>query len=363
MNALALALAFATVPPGLSSRLPPAPVALYRIAWQRPFVPARPLEVAPLEPGGVAVDPVSGLAVFGTRDGWLHAVRPDGKVAWELRAGSGFSAPPLIDGDTIYAGSDDGKLYAVALATGKARFSYDAKEELGTRPVLAGGLVFVASLQDTLFAIDARTGAWKWHHRREGKAGFSIRGAASPLVLGGTVFTAYSDGFVAALEAATGKVKWERQVAPAGDLLDVDSLEIEGTRLYATAYSGAVIAIEAATGTQVWNVRAPGASRLAVTGGLVVVVTTSTIQGLSPVNGTALWTTPLDGTPGAEPIFAGKWLLVPASQGGLHWVEIASGRTLRVFDPGTGVSAVPGVHGSRVYVLSNGGDLFALDLT
>jgi hypothetical protein len=35
---------------------------------------------------------------------------------------------------------------------------------------------------------------------------------------------------------------------------------------------------------------------------------------------------------------------------------------LRVFDPGTGVSGPAGVHGGRVYVLSNGGDLYALDL-
>src|SRR5215208_4554986 len=99
MSALALALALAAsspalAPSGLTTELPPAPRDLYRIAWQRSFVSLRTLERAPQEPGGVAVDPVSGTAVFGTRDGWLHAVRKDGTVAWELRTDAGFDAPP-----------------------------------------------------------------------------------------------------------------------------------------------------------------------------------------------------------------------------------------------------------------------------
>src|SRR6266545_2606163 len=114
MGALALALALAAAGPGVQTRLPPGPVKLYRIAWQRSFVGLRPLEVAPQERGGVAVDAERGLAFVGSRDG---------------------------------------RLYAVAIPTGKARWTYDAKEDLSTRPALAGGNVLVASLQDTVFAL------------------------------------------------------------------------------------------------------------------------------------------------------------------------------------------------------------------
>jgi outer membrane protein assembly factor BamB len=368
--ALALALALATAPasvpappPGLATRLPPAPLAVYDVAWHRPLVPnVEPLAGAPLEPGGAAVAPTNGLAVFGTRDGWLHAFRPEGTIAWEFKASGGFSAPPAFDADTVYAGSSDGRLYALELATGKERWRYEAKEELGTRPVVASGTVFVASLQDTLFAVDARTGAWKWHHRREPKAGFTIRGAAPAAVRENVVYAAYSDGFVAALDAGTGQVKWENLVAPPGDHPDVDALQLDGSRLYATAYSGAVLAIDASTGAVIWTFKAPGASRLAVGAGLVVAVTSNAVYGLSTSAGTPVWTAPLGGSPGADPVFAGKWVLVPAMEGGLRFIEAASGRTLRVLDPGTGVTGAPGVSGARVYVLSNGGDLLALDL-
>jgi outer membrane protein assembly factor BamB len=363
MGALGLALALAAAGPAVRTTLPPAPVKLYRVAWQRPFVGLRPLELNPEERGGVATDPRRGLAFVGTRDGWLHAVRADGTVAWELQAGGGFG-PPVVDGDTVYVGSSDGRLYAVAIATGKPRWTYEAREDLSTRPALTGELVLVASQSDTVFAVDRATGAWRWHHRRERKGeGLTIFGAAAVQVRGGTAFAAYSDGFAAALDVGTGAARWQRRVAPPGTHLDVDALVIDGEeRVYAAAYSGAVVALDARTGNTLWSFTAPGAAQLALAGGLVVAVTPSSVHGLSPVDGGAIWTTPLGGSPGAAPVVAGKWLLVPAGAGGLRWLEASTGRLLRVFDPGSGVLGAPGVADGRVYVISNGGDLFALDL-
>ncbi len=256
--ALALLLGWAENPAGLATRLPPAPLAVYTLAWRLPLVPDD--GTPPLEEGGVSVDHDSGLVLCGTRDGWLHAIRRDGTLAWEFKAGGAFPAAPTIDGDTVYAGSSDGRVYAVALADGKLRWSYDAREEMGTHPAVVGGTVYVMSLQDTLLALDARTGEWKWLHRREARGiqrGFTIRGAASAQVRGNTVYGAYSDGTVAALDAANGQVRWERQVAPSGDYTDVDGLWLDGNRLYAAAYSGALLALDADTGAPVWTFRAP----------------------------------------------------------------------------------------------------------
>src|SRR4051794_31938423 len=123
MPGLALALVLAAAGPGVRTTLPPAPVKLYSVAWQRALVPLRALETGPQERGGVTVDAQRGLAFVGTRDGWLHAFRPDGSVLWEFRAAGAFGAP-LVDGDTVYVGSADGNLYALAIASGKPRWSY-----------------------------------------------------------------------------------------------------------------------------------------------------------------------------------------------------------------------------------------------
>lgn len=361
--ALTLALGWSSESAGVTTRLPPAPLSLFSVAWHRALVPIEDPTV--IEEGGVTVDPATGLAVCGTRDGWLHAFRPDGTVAWEFKAGGAFPGAPAVADGTVYAGSSDGRVYAVALADGKLRWSYDAREEIGTTPVVAAGAVFVMSLQDTLWAIDAKTGEWKWLHRREARGverGFTIRGAAPALFRNGTVYGAYSDGFVAAMDAATGQVRWERLVAPSGEYTDVDGLAVDGDRLYAAAYSGLVVAMDPATGAQLWSFRLPMTNRLALRSGLLVAVSTSQLVGLAPASGQPVWTVPLQGAPGAAPAFAGRWLLVPAQDGGVRFVEPSSGRTLKAFDGGLGVTAAPGVLGSRAYVLSNGSNLYALDL-
>lgn len=361
MLGLTLALALAA-PAAQGGRLPPPPRELYRIAWQRQVAGKVMGEWRPIEPGGAAFDPVTRLVVVGTRDGWLHALREDGSVAWEFHGDGAFAAEPLLDGDTVYAGCNDGRLYALALTTGKERWRYEAREQLGTRPALLDGTIFVASLQDTVYAVDARTGAWKWHHRREPREGFVVQGAAAVAARDGLVHAGFSDGTLVALDAASGVVRWERHAAPRGDYPDVDSLVLSEGRLYAAAFSGALVALEASTGKPLWQFETPEAARVTMAPGALVAVTTRSVIALDPADGRVLWTAPLHGTPAAPPRVAGQWLLVPAGEGGLRFLELASGRTVRVLDPGTGVSAAPALAGRQAWVLSNGGRLLALRL-
>ncbi len=357
MTLLALVLAAQA---GLVTQLPPPPVMLWQVRWHRQLVPPGLLEYRPAELGGPAVDALTGTVVVGTRDGWLHALDQEGRRLWDVKAGGRFDAPARIEASTAYVGSADGRLYAVELGTGKVRWSYDAGEEVGTTPAVSQGTVLVMTLQDTLVAVDAASGAWKWHHRREVREGFTIRGAAAVTLSGGLALAAYADGTVAALEVATGAVRWERKVAPKADFMDVDALRAQGSRVFAAAYSGAVLGLDSETGRQLWELRTPGAARLALGGGLLVAVTTTQVIGISPQDGSTRWTTPLQGQPAGDPIIAAGRVIVPNTKG-LLWLEAASGRLLRVFDPGTGVSAGLAARGDRAYALSNAGDLFALD--
>lgn len=354
----ALALA-AAVPP------PPAATNLYRVLWAKQLTPATLLEYRPSEPGGAGVDPTTGMVVVGTRDGWVHALLPDGSRLWEFRAAGGFQAPPLVTSEAAYVGSLDGHLYALDRATGKERWRYDAKEEVGSEPVVAGGLVYVATLQDTVLALDAKTGAWKWHQRREASGGFTIRGVATPIVAGGVLYAAYSDGTVVALDAKSGSLRWERRVAPKGDFMDVDGLALDVGRLYAAAYSGSLVAMEAASGKVIWEVKAPQACRVAAAKGYLAAVTTDKVLFLTGKDGKELWNLPLQGTPTGVPMTLGRGLgllLVPNGQG-LLLIDARGGRTLRNFTRGEGASSTPVVTADRrLYVLSNAGELVAVEL-
>jgi outer membrane protein assembly factor BamB len=345
-----------------AAQLSPAPVKMWDVAWKRQLVAPTLLEWRPRELGGPAVDPITGTVVVGTRDGVLRAYGETGQPLWDFQAKGPFDATPRIDGDMVYAGSSDGRLYAIELGSGKLRWKYEVGEEVGTTPASGAGLVLVMTLQDTLVAVDAKTGAWKWHHRRESHEGFTIRGAAAVTIFGDVAMGAYSDGTVAALDLLTGAARWERLVAPKADLMDVDSTpRVEGGKVFVAAYSGSVFALELATGKQLWETKTPGPLRLVTRRDLVVAVTTTQVIGIGAKDGAVRWTLPLEGAPAGEPVLVANRAAIPNGKG-LLWIDVDRGRLLRVFNPGTGVSAPLGGRGSRVYVLSNGGDLFALDL-
>jgi len=71
---------------------------------------------------------------------------------------------------------------------------------------------------------------------------------------------------------------------------------------------------------------------------------------------------PLPDRAGQQPAFASGLLLVPTGRS-LLFVDPVTGKVLRRFDPGKGVTATPGVYGPDALVLSNLGFVYGLHVT
>jgi outer membrane protein assembly factor BamB len=355
---LLLALALAASPQDRAEIAPPPNRTVVPL-WTRDLVAPDLLEWRPEEPGGPAVDPKSGIVVAGARDGVVRAFDADGALAWSFATRAGIGATPLVHDGLAYAGSLDGNLYALDLFTGAERWRYAVGDETGAL-VAVKGLVVVATHQDTVLALDARSGAWRWTHRRERKGdAFSIRGVAAPVLAHGLLFAAYSDGAVAALDPETGVARWERVVAPKGDQQDVDSLAADGARVYAAAYSGAVVALDPATGRTLWEERVPGPIQVLAADDRVYVAVAGKVLALDARDGALRWSRAVEGEVGGRLARLGPRLAVPTGKG-LLLLDPLGGRVMRLFDPGSGVSAPPAVNGRRVYLLSNAGSLVAV---
>jgi len=76
------------------------------------------------------------LILFGSADGSLYALTPEGELAWSYDTGAPIRSSPVIgpapgeeDGWVVYFGSGIGKLYALNAETGRRRWSYDTTPE------------------------------------------------------------------------------------------------------------------------------------------------------------------------------------------------------------------------------------------
>jgi alcohol dehydrogenase (cytochrome c) len=137
-------------------------------------------------------------------------------------------------------------------------------------PIVNGGVMFVATPQDQVLAIDARTGGLLWRYRRTPPEDAIIahRTSRGVALLGDKVFFAAGEAVLVALDARTGREVWATKVAENknGYYMSLAPLVADGKVLVGTSggewgVRGFVAAFDANTGKELWRtftVPAPG---------------------------------------------------------------------------------------------------------
>lgn len=356
-----------------------SPPALYEVEWWKPLVKTGLMEYQPLEQARPAVDPDTERVVVCTRDGFVRSLEPEtGKVEWEVKTHGSFFAGPLIADGVIYVAAGDGTLRALKPRTGEELWHYTASEELVTTPVLSGGRLYVASQSETVFAVDPATGKWLWQYRRDAPSGFTIRGVARPAVGNGLVYAGFADGSLVALGADDGVPRWERKltVSSGKEFLDVDSAPVldDAGHLYVASYKDGVYGLNATTGEPLWTTARAGVTSLVLNGSVLYATGDGWLTTLETASGRSLWSLDVSdrtskgrvGNAGRPPMVARGFVILPTSTG-LAFVNPSSGKVETAWNPGRGVTATPvrassSRYGNRLYVLSNLGTVFALQL-
>jgi outer membrane protein assembly factor BamB len=338
-------------------------LSLYTITWWQKLVDAPSLEYGPREPARPGLDTTNLRVVTGTRDGILRSVDTHGHTVWRFATGQPFNAGPAIVDGFVFAPGGDGFLYCFRADSGELFWKYEAGEDLVTVPVVAEGRVLVASQNDTLYAVEAATGKWVWQYRRDAPPGFTVRGASRPAVRNGIAYVGFSDGHLAAMRVDTGAAVWDRVLSTGTQFIDVDSpvvFDPKGNVIVA-AYKDGLFSVDAASGETLWRTTVTGMVGLVARGDVVFASGDGQVTAMQASTGRVIWNTSLGQNAGLQPALAGGWLLVPTGSA-LLFLDPANGAIRHKFDPGRGITATPEVRGLEVYVLSNLGFVYSLEM-
>lgn len=348
----------------------------------------------PYERGGTELDVGHRRVFVGSRDHGMYALQAtDGDVLWRFETLGPVQAEAKYDAreDALYFGSNDGALYKVAAGTGQMQWRFATGAEVSHRPVLKDGLVYITNANDTVVAINAKSGAMVWNQHRPPALGMEVAGHAGPLVWRGLVFTCFSDGTVTAFDARNGDERWapvdlsaiaEQTLGELPTYLDADTTPVPDTIeeqpvVYVASYEGGVFALNADTGSRVWsntNVRGaselvlweqpgytpPGESTPVPARKLLIASTgTSGLWAIDPSSGNEVWhrEVPLGGTSRAVPIEGA--LMFSTTQQGLFLLSPLDGRVIDGIHTGEGFSMPPSVYGERAFIVSNGGRFYS----
>lgn len=195
-----------------------------RVLWRTQSSPS-PSSIA-----GVSAPAVEGdTVVFPFPSGELVAVsRGDGARQWTVpvagrRLGMGYAnvrgltGDPVMAGGTVYAGSSAGRLAAVDVAAGRARWT--AEEGAASPVVPVGGSIFLVTDDSRLMRIDTASGAEVWAVElpyyvptRRDKRRRDIHVHYGPVLAGGRLRIASTDGVLRSYDPSTGALVAQTEI-------------------------------------------------------------------------------------------------------------------------------------------------------
>ncbi len=96
-----------------------------------------------------------GAVYFGSFDRNLYALNAaTGELVWQYRAGNWFWAKPVVHQGVVYAPNLDGKVYALDAGTGSKVAEFDMGSGISSSPVVVNSSVIVATEAGAVYSID-----------------------------------------------------------------------------------------------------------------------------------------------------------------------------------------------------------------
>jgi outer membrane protein assembly factor BamB len=341
----------------------------------------------PDEFGAVTIDHGRGVILVGSREGTLLSLdQHDGTVRWERALGGAVASTPVLaelpEGAAeerprtlVIVGTDNGTVHAIDVDARTELWRYETAGRVRNAALVVGDIVYIVNSRDQIYALDLRTGAWRWQYEQDFQSGFTVFGRAGLAFVpaaedsdeAGTIFTGFDSGKVVALGARSGEALWVASVAPAegGDFADCDS-----TPLVDPARGEVIVAGQS---TGVWSLAIGDGAvrwhhRTRAVGGVVaagdVLLAPSSLEGMIALDrdGVRLWRTQVDPGVLSSPIVVGDTAFSTHSEQGLVAFDVPTGELLGTLWVGSGMSGSPvwDALTRRVFAITNRGLLLGV---
>lgn len=187
---------------------------------------------------------------------------------WTAHVGDGAGVtgvrmrPEVVDG-VLYAASTDGDIEAIDATSGKTLWSKKSKTHgwfgwgdkkrkdafYAGGPAVANGLLVIGTLDGHVYGLDAKDGSPRW----EANVGAEV--ITAPALVGGTAFVRTQDGRIYALDTSTGDRRWvyDQGNVPLLSVRGNGGLLAANGVIFFNSDDGKLIALRQDTGDKLWE--------------------------------------------------------------------------------------------------------------
>ncbi len=200
----------------------------------------------------------NGMVVVGTSAAHVITVsEKNGNVLWDQTISSVVLAAPTIYKDNVLVKSVDGKLINLDASTGKQRWSFSQEVPSlilrgSSSATVDNNQVYIGFANGTLASLALDTGSPTWTQAIATTQGYNdienmIDIDTKPIVKDGIVYVATYQGNIAALNAITGTVLWQHPLS------SYSGIAADAQAIYSSDNSSHIWAYDQNTGGILWH--------------------------------------------------------------------------------------------------------------
>lgn len=187
--------------------------------------------------------------------------------AWTFKTGGRIFSSPVICGNRLFIGSEDGHLYALDARNGGLLWKFRTGGRIGSTAAAYENKVAFMSFDGYVYCLDQKSGKEIWKFKTAGEKVFSAPGLhgmpekdrnlddpwdmflSSPVVADGILYVGCGEGIFYALDAKTGTKKWEFKT---GGVIH-SSPAYAGQTVYFGGWDSYLYALNASDGALKWK--------------------------------------------------------------------------------------------------------------
>ena len=200
------------------------------------------------------------ILIATSKDGDIVAFREsDDELVklWGIRVESEIRATPVVDNDQVFVRSVDGKLRSLAIADGAEQWVVSRRVPAlsltgNSEPLVAGPLVFTGFDDGKVIAYERTSGQTRWESTISAPSGRTeierLVDVDGRFVLSnGVIYVASFQGRLAAIQAVSGDLLWSREFS------SYQPIALDDDALYLSADDSHLWAIDRRTGSAFWK--------------------------------------------------------------------------------------------------------------
>jgi len=298
---------------------------------------------------------VGGTVFVGSQKGEFVALSlENGSVYWKFATGSPIGeSSPAYDSGVVYIGDLGGWINALSARDGKKLWAFKTNGEIKSSPVVIGDRVLIGSYDENLYCLSARNGSLIWKFKTNGPV------HSTPGIANGMAFIAGCDELFRAIRISDGKEVFN---ISSGAYTGASPALRGGAAFYGT-FDNEVLGVNLEERKIAWRYEHPVrkfpfySSAAVTTTQIVIGGRDKMVHGLT-IAGKAAWTFATRARVESSPAIAGGRVFVGSNDGRFYVLNLDTGAKLWEFDTGAPLSASPAIANGRIVIGSQDGRLF-----